>query len=772
MASEDRELRDAVKNAKSAFYTNKKRQKKLSRKDARRKNRLEKKSKQHEYLLKKYSKEVEQPPENAEIKKKRKRKRKRKVQTVEDKDIDLERAAYEAANKQDEKILSTLGKKLKVTNKTDLMKMFKEDGLDYILEVCEPLSQEQYDNSSDEEYMASKTAKKKKTLTKKKLSNDDDDDVDENVDRNHQLLFDDGTAYEDEEILAQGSIADSDEEDDDDLDKLSSAETEHLDEEVSSANEEEEEDVKESQNVTKYVPPALRKLKQKNEDQDKIKQDRIKKKLKGLLNRVSSATLPGVTSNIEKLYLENSRNMMNEILYQLICDACIMESLVPQRLVIEHITIVAVLHNTIGSEVGSYFLQMLVERFCSLHQDGPSYGEGKQCQNILLLLTSLYLFKVVDCLLVYDIIQRLLKNFHEQDIEMILLILKVCGSEIRKDDPGTLKDIILQVQAKSITSQVQDQSRVRFMLETINALKNNNLRKIQHDSTLLEEARKVFKLSLKGKGNSSGVQLKVSLVDLLNAREKGKWWVVGAAWTGREPTEKTESTNNPQTDEGSRVLEVAKKQRMNTNLRKNIFCTMMTSEDYADAFERLLKLNLKEKQAREIIHVLLDCCMQEQTYNPFYAHLAGKFCEYSRSHQVTLQYTLWDRFKVLSTLSKHNLNNMALLLAHLVSSKHLSLAVLKVVSFGVLDKPSIKFFINFFKILLLQYPETVSKAVFQRISNDQKLSLLREGVKVFLKHFLYPRKTSDEGFDMQQEKIKELIEISDAALDGHEYVPL
>lgn len=51
---------------------------------------------------------------------------------MEDEDIDLERAAYEAANKQDEKILSTLGKKLKVTNKTDLMKMFKEDGLDCI----------------------------------------------------------------------------------------------------------------------------------------------------------------------------------------------------------------------------------------------------------------------------------------------------------------------------------------------------------------------------------------------------------------------------------------------------------------------------------------------------------------------------------------------------------------------------------------------------------------------------------------------------------------
>lgn len=46
------------------------------------------------------------------------------------------------------------------------------------------------------------------------------------------------------------------------------------------------------------------------------------------------------------------------------------------------------------------------------------------------------------------------------------------------------------------------------------------------------------------------------------------------------------------------------------------------------------RLGLKDQQEREIVHVLVDCCLQEKTYNPFYAFLAGKFCDYERRFQV------------------------------------------------------------------------------------------------------------------------------------------
>ena len=42
-------------------------------------------------------------------------------------------------------------------------------------------------------------------------------------------------------------------------------------------------------------------------------------------------------------------------------------------------------------------------------------------------------------------------------------------------------------------------------------------------------------------------------------------------------------------------------------------------KDYLDAFEKLQKLNFKEKQGREIIHVVLDCCLQVcETFNNYF----------------------------------------------------------------------------------------------------------------------------------------------------------
>ncbi len=48
-----------------------------------------------------------------------------------------------------------------------------------------------------------------------------------------------------------------------------------------------------------------------------------------------------------------------------------------------------------------------------------------------------------------------------------------------------------------------------------------------------------------------------------------------------------------------------------------------------------MKLGLKEVQEREIVHVLINCCLQEKTFNPYYAFLGQKLCEFKHSHQVS-----------------------------------------------------------------------------------------------------------------------------------------
>lgn len=45
-----------------------------------------------------------------------------------------------------------------------------------------------------------------------------------------------------------------------------------------------------------------------------------------------------------------------------------------------------------------------------------------------------------------------------------------------------------------------------------------------------------------------------------------------------------------------------------STLLQRMFCHFF--QDYIDAFEKLIRLNLKDVQTREVIHVLIDCCIQ------------------------------------------------------------------------------------------------------------------------------------------------------------------
>lgn len=156
----------------------------------------------------------------------------------------------------------------------------------------------------------------------------------------------------------------------------------------------------------KYVPPHLRaRLKQSNETGEKKTQmdaqqleklQRLKKLLKGYLNRLSETNMHKISTDIDDLYMKNSRNDMNNTLSTLIYDALVTNVLAPERMVMEHAMLIAVLHANIGSEVGAHFLQTLIDRFMLMLDDGiERYAiEDKTLDNILFILCHMYTFKV------------------------------------------------------------------------------------------------------------------------------------------------------------------------------------------------------------------------------------------------------------------------------------------------------------------------------------------------------------------------------------------
>jgi nucleolar MIF4G domain-containing protein 1 len=51
-------------------------------------------------------------------------------------------------------------------------------------------------------------------------------------------------------------------------------------------------------------------------------------------------------------------------------------------------------------------------------------------------------------------------------------------------------------------------------------------------------------------------------------------------------------------------------QGMNTETRRAVFCCVMGAEDLKDAFERLVRLPLWAAQEREIVRVVVECCLR------------------------------------------------------------------------------------------------------------------------------------------------------------------
>ena len=192
------------------------------------------------------------------------------------------------------------------------------------------------------------------------------------------------------------------------------------------------------------------------------------------------------------------------------------------------------------------------------------------------------------------------------------------------------------------------------MIDTIIDLKNNRMKAGATASTVASEHTTRMKKtlgSLNAKTTKTSEPLRIGLADILNAEKKGKWWLVGASWKDDVPSPLERSDGHEQRDgvdgyddSTTDLAQLAREQRMNTDIRRAIFVTIMSATDYQDAHNRLLKLNMKRAQELEIPKVLIRCAGCERGYNPYYALIAQKLCGEHRVRKA-FQFTLWDLFK-------------------------------------------------------------------------------------------------------------------------------
>lgn len=253
--------------------------------------------------------------------------------------------------------------------------------------------------------------------------------------------------------------------------------------------------------------------------------------------------------------------------------------------------------------------------------------------------------------------------------------------------------------------------RTKFMVETMNNLKNNRMKTgiaasvIASDHTIRMK-KTLGTLSTRTIKGSEPLQ--IGLKDLRDSKKRGKWWLIGASYkdisqedctqdesnqTGRglQPKERNSTVKSTSTN----FIQLARDHRMNTDVRRSIFVAVMSATDYKDAHNRISKLRLKRSQELEIPRVLTHCVSAEESYNPFYSLIARSVCSDKRL-RMAFQFSLWNFFKRIGEvdvdmgedpdendedeLQLRSLVNLAKFFGALIAEDGIGVGVLKVVS--------------------------------------------------------------------------------------------
>lgn len=461
-------------------------------------------------------------------------------------------------------------------------------------------------------------------------------------------------------------------------------------------------------------PPPPMPHQTSSKDVHDLSNDKLKRLIQGHFNRLSLGNFESIALSLAReLRAYSSTQFMEEFCTNL-RGFLVVEPNLLDSYVLNYVALTAALVYCVGTDLVGCVLEGLVteldQRRRTIQEahitESQRSDHSKVVMNVMTALSFLYDLQVISRIIILDLIGECVDGIeHEHEVEGLVRLIRLCGAQLRREDPTALKHIISLIQEKTQGLRLPSQSsRFKFMLDVVQDLKNNKQKLVAIQRGDMEHVKKLLKSFQQARGSNKIDPLNVSLSDIREAKSKGKWWKIGAAWKGRERVE----TIHPiaKENEGDfKLLEIAKGQHMNTDVRRAIFGALMTSEDYHDAFRKLLALRLPSRQEREIVHVILHCLCQERVYNPYYSLVATKFIGTRHNFEVTFKYALWDRLILIQNgeIRTRDIVHLASFYGTLIARRVLPLASLCKVSFAELSDAMALFL----KLLLKTFFEQV-----------------------------------------------------------------
>uniref|UniRef100_K3WMS1 MI domain-containing protein n=1 Tax=Globisporangium ultimum (strain ATCC 200006 / CBS 805.95 / DAOM BR144) TaxID=431595 RepID=K3WMS1_GLOUD len=396
--------------------------------------------------------------------------------------------------------------------------------------------------------------------------------------------------------------------------------------------------------------------------------DALRKSINGLINKVNVSNISNIIPELFQENLVRGRGLLARSLMK--------AQLASPGFTHIYAALIAVL-NTKMPENGELVVKRVVHRF------RRSFKRGDKVVAIALVRFIAHLVnqQVVHELLALEVLTLLLANPTDDSVEVAVNFTKECGQILAELCPEGLRAIFERF--RGILHEGEIDKRVQYTIEGLFAIRKGGFAdypavheqldlvesgdQITHETTLEEEIDREDKLDVfrldpdYEKNEEMWAAIKKEILGESDSDSGGE---SGSSGSGDDDESGDEQAGQQQSTENSAIQDMTEQDLV--NLRRTIYLTIMSSISHEECAHKLMKLNIRPGQEKEICSMLIECCSQERTYLRYYGLLGQRFCMIKREYQDGFDECFAEQYALIHRLETNKLRNVAKFFAHLL----------------------------------------------------------------------------------------------------------
>jgi len=331
--------------------------------------------------------------------------------------------------------------------------------------------------------------------------------------------------------------------------------------------------------------------------------------------------------------------------------------------------------NTKLPENGETLLKRVIMQFRRSYKR----NDKPVCTAMVKFIAHLINQQVCHEILGLQLLTVLLEKPTDDSVELAVSFVKEAGNALQQLSPQGLHAIFERF--RGVLHEGSIEKRVQYMIEGLFAVRKSNFADfpaLEDDLDLVDADDQItHELSLDDQLEPEA-GLDIFHVDPQFGEHEEQWASLKRELLGEEEGDDEEDGDDEEEDEDEEETEEKQIEQQEiqdqtetdlVNLRRTIYLTIQSSMQSDEAAHKLLKLQTKPGQEKEMLRMIIECGMQEKSYMKYYGVLAERFCKLKKEWEEGYNDLFAQYYATVHRLETNKLRNVAKMFGHLMHTE-------------------------------------------------------------------------------------------------------